>query len=37
MTRLHPQLARACLPVGHFPLCRLLLMDDATSVVHPGA
>ncbi len=26
---LHPQLAKDCLVVGHYPLCRLLLMQDA--------
>jgi diadenosine tetraphosphate (Ap4A) HIT family hydrolase len=25
---LHPQLAQDCLLVGHYPLCRLLLMQD---------
>lgn len=29
MADLHPQLAKDCLPVGRFPLCRLLLMRDA--------
>lgn len=28
MFKLHPQLAKDCLPVGRFALCRLLLMDD---------
>ena len=26
---LHPVLAQDCLLIGHFPLCRLLLMQDA--------
>ncbi len=26
---LHPQLDKDCKYVGHFPLCRLLLMDDS--------
>ncbi|MGH8453495.1 MAG: HIT domain-containing protein [Nevskiales bacterium] len=26
---LHPQLAQDCVPIGNFPLCRLLLMNDA--------
>jgi diadenosine tetraphosphate (Ap4A) HIT family hydrolase len=29
MTPLHPQLQQDCLLLGHFPLCRLLLMRDA--------
>lgn len=29
MFELHAQLARDCLPIGRFPLCRLLLMNDA--------
>ena len=29
MADLHPQLAKDCLVVGRFPLCRLLLMRDA--------
>ncbi len=29
MTTLHPQLAQDCITLGHFPLCRLLLMKDA--------
>jgi len=29
MAELHPQLAQDCLQLGRFPLCRLLLMDDA--------
>jgi len=29
MAKLHPQLARDCVPIGRFPLCRLLLMRDA--------
>lgn len=29
MFELHPRLAQDCLPVGDFPLCRLLLMNDA--------
>jgi diadenosine tetraphosphate (Ap4A) HIT family hydrolase len=28
MAALHPQLAKDCLLLGHFPLCRLLLMND---------
>ena len=27
--QLHPQLERNCVALGHFPLCRLLLMNDA--------
>lgn len=30
MAKLHPQLEKDCLHIGHFPLCRLLLMRDAT-------
>ncbi len=26
---LHPQLAQDCSVIGHFPLCQLLLMEDA--------
>jgi diadenosine tetraphosphate (Ap4A) HIT family hydrolase len=26
---LHPQLAQDCIPLGEFPLCRLLLINDA--------
>jgi len=26
---LHPRLAEDCIPMGRFPLCRLLLMNDA--------
>jgi diadenosine tetraphosphate (Ap4A) HIT family hydrolase len=26
---LHPQLQKDCIPLGAFPLCRLLLMNDA--------
>ncbi len=26
---LHPQLAQDCIPLGDFPLCRLLLMNDS--------
>lgn len=29
MFKLHPRLAQDCLTVGDFPLCRLLLMNDA--------
>jgi diadenosine tetraphosphate (Ap4A) HIT family hydrolase len=29
MFELHPQLNRDCIPIGDFPLSRLLLMDDA--------
>lgn len=29
MSELHPQLARDCVLLGHFPLCRLLLMNDS--------
>ena len=29
MAELHPQLNKDCLLIGHFPLCRLLLMQDA--------
>jgi len=29
MGKLHPQLARDCLVLGRYPLCRLLLMRDA--------
>ena len=29
MAELHPQLNKDCLIIGHFPLCRLLLMQDA--------
>lgn len=29
MADLHPQLANDCLQLGHFPLCRLLLLKDA--------
>jgi diadenosine tetraphosphate (Ap4A) HIT family hydrolase len=29
MFSLHPQLAKDCLPLGSFRLCRLLLMNDA--------
>ncbi|GMQ90837.1 MAG: HIT domain-containing protein [Gammaproteobacteria bacterium] len=29
MARLHPQLEKDCLLIGHFPLCYLLLMRDA--------
>ena len=29
MAELHPTLARDCLPIGRFPLCRVLLMRDA--------
>lgn len=29
MFQLHPQLAQDCIELGHFPLCRLLLMHDA--------
>jgi diadenosine tetraphosphate (Ap4A) HIT family hydrolase len=29
MSDLHPQLVRDCVPLGRFPLCRLLLMRDA--------
>ncbi|HEX19601.1 MAG TPA: HIT domain-containing protein [Acidiferrobacteraceae bacterium] len=29
MARLHPQLEKDCLLIGHFPLCHLLLMRDA--------
>jgi len=29
MGELHPQLARDCLVLGRYPLCRLLLMRDA--------
>jgi diadenosine tetraphosphate (Ap4A) HIT family hydrolase len=28
MHNIHPQLASDCILLGHFPLCRLLLMDD---------
>ncbi len=28
MADLHPQLAKDCLQLGRFPLCRLLLMND---------
>jgi diadenosine tetraphosphate (Ap4A) HIT family hydrolase len=28
MAELHPQLEKDCLMIGHFPLCRLLLMLD---------
>jgi diadenosine tetraphosphate (Ap4A) HIT family hydrolase len=28
MAELHPQLRKDCLEIGHFPLCRLLLMLD---------
>lgn len=30
MAALHPQLAADCVPLGRFPLCRLLLLDDRT-------
>lgn len=29
MTALHPQLQKDCIVVGRFPLCHLLLMNDA--------
>lgn len=29
MATLHPQLKQDCLLIGHFPLCRVLLMNDA--------
>ncbi len=29
MAELHPQLMKDCLLIGRFPLCRLLLMQDA--------
>lgn len=29
MAALHPQLVKDCLLIGRFPLCRLLLMQDA--------
>ena len=29
MAALHPQLAKDCIDIGHFPLCRVLLMNDA--------
>ncbi len=29
MFTLHPRLAQDSITIGHFPLCRLLLMDDA--------
>jgi diadenosine tetraphosphate (Ap4A) HIT family hydrolase len=29
MAKLHPQLEKDCLLIGHFPLCHLLLMRDA--------
>ena len=29
ITTLHPQLAKDCIEIGHFKLCRLLLMNDA--------
>lgn len=29
MFELHPRLARDCITLGNFPLCRLLLMNDA--------
>ena len=29
MAELHPQLNKDCLLIGHFPLCRLLLMQNA--------
>lgn len=28
MFELHPRLAQDCLPLGHFPLCRALLMNE---------
>lgn len=28
MFKLHPRLAQDCLPLGRFPLCRLLLMNE---------
>jgi diadenosine tetraphosphate (Ap4A) HIT family hydrolase len=28
MHNIHPQLASDCILLGHFPLCRMLLMDD---------
>ncbi len=28
--RLHPQLAKDCIRIGRFPLCHLLMMNDAT-------
>ena len=29
MAELHPQLAKDCVEIGRFPLCRVLLMNDA--------
>ncbi len=29
MFTLHPQLQADCIPLGHFPLCQLLLLNDA--------
>ncbi|MBD3617964.1 MAG: HIT domain-containing protein [Chromatiales bacterium] len=29
MAELHPQLAKDCIEIGRFPLCRVLLMNDA--------
>jgi diadenosine tetraphosphate (Ap4A) HIT family hydrolase len=29
MFELHPRLARDCIPLGRFPLCRLLLMNES--------
>ncbi len=29
MSELHPRLLGDCVPIGRFPLCRLLLMNDA--------
>ena len=29
MFELHPRLARDCFPLGRFPLCRLLLMNES--------
>lgn len=29
MAEIHPQLAADCIPLGRFPLCRLLLMNDS--------
>ena len=31
MAELHPQLAQDCVEIGRFPLCRVLLMNDANN------